>query len=62
MTKRQLNVVEREDLLPLCSHCGKELTEVYKKSRGAGFFVGRNVVFFCPLCRKVLGFGQSRMS
>ena len=24
--------------------------------------VGRNSIFFCPHCRKVLGFGQSRMA
>ena len=62
MTKRPFSIVEREDLSPLCSHCGKELTEVYRKSKGAGLFVGRNVVFFCPHCRKVLGFAQSRMA
>ena len=62
MSKRAFDGVERDDLLPLCPHCGKELTEVYRKSRGAGIFVGRNIVFFCPHCRKVLGFGQSRMA
>ena len=62
MSNRPFTVVERQDLLPLCSHCGKELTEVYRRSRGVGLFVGRNIVFFCPHCRKVLGFGQSRMA
>ncbi len=28
---------------------------------GDGLIIGRNNVFFCPYCRKVLGFGQSRM-
>jgi len=62
MNKRMLEVVERTDLTPLCPHCSKELTEVYRKSRGAGLIVGRNSVFFCPHCRKVLGFAQSRMA
>ena len=61
MNRRPFNVVEREDLVPVCPHCSKDLSEVYRKSKGAGFVVGRNSVFFCPHCRKVLGFAQSRM-
>lgn len=62
MTKIPFNVVERNDLVPLCPHCDRELAEVYRKSKGAGLLVGRNSVFFCPHCRKVLGVGQSRMA
>lgn len=62
MNKIPFNVVERNDLSPLCPHCSKELMEIYRKSRGAGLIVGRNSIFFCPHCRKVLGFGQSRMA
>ena len=62
MNKRPFDVIEREDIAPLCPHCDKKLTEVYRRSRGAGLFVGRNIVFFCPHCHKVLGFGQSRMA
>lgn len=61
MNKKPFDVLERHDLLPLCPHCSKELNEVYRRSRGIGFFVGRNNVFFCPHCQKVLGVGQSRM-
>ena len=61
MNQRPFNVVEREDLVPVCPHCSKDLHEVYRKSKGAGFVVGRNSVFFCPHCRRVLGFAQSRM-
>ena len=61
MNRRPFNVFERDDLVPVCPHCSKELNEVYRKSKGAGFVVGRNSVFFCPHCRKVLGFAQSRM-
>lgn len=62
MVKRPFDVVERDDVSPLCPHCDKELTEVHKRSKGAGLIVGRNCVFFCPHCRKVLGFGQSRLA
>jgi hypothetical protein len=61
MTKRPFSVVDKEDIVPVCPHCSKELTEVYRKARGAGLIVGRDNVFFCPHCLKVLGFGQSRM-
>ena len=30
------------------------------KDKGSGFVEGRNVMYFCPHCLKVLGFGQSR--
>lgn len=56
-----LEFVKRDDLTPICSHCDKELHEVYCKSKGIGFIEGKNVLYFCPHCRKVLGFGQSRM-
>jgi hypothetical protein len=56
-----LNIVKRNDLTPICCHRGKELTEVYSKTKGTGFVEGKNVMYFCPHCMKVLGFGQSRM-
>ena len=58
---KKLNVVKRNDLTPLCCHCSKELTEVYSKTEGTGFIVGKDVMYFCPHCLKVLGFAQSRM-
>ena len=61
MTENPFSVVKRDDLAPLCPHCEKELTEVYVESKGVPFVTGQNNVFFCPHCRKVLGFGQSRM-
>ena len=44
-----------------CPHCGAELSEVYAREKGVPFVQGCNVVYFCPHCRKVLGFGQGRM-
>ena len=64
MTKanaKPLSIVKRNDLTPLCCHCAKELTEVYSRTKGTGFIEGRDVIYFCPHCMKVLGFGQSRM-
>lgn len=61
MNERPFTIVKREDLSPICPHCGQELTEVYTRSKGVPFVQGTNVVYFCPHCRKVLGFGQGRM-
>jgi predicted RNA-binding Zn-ribbon protein involved in translation (DUF1610 family) len=54
-------VVQRDDILPLCPHCGQGLPEIYARSKGVALVVGRTTVFFCPHCSKVLGFAQSRM-
>lgn len=54
-------VVQRDDLVPVCPHCSKKLSEVYTRSKGSGFVEGKNVMYFCPHCSKVLGFGQSRV-
>ena len=64
MTKAPFTVVPREDLDPICPHCTQPITEVYYKAKGAGWFIlpPRNVVYFCPHCRKVLGMGQSKMA
>ena len=61
MTTKPFAIVKREDLSPLCPHCLEELAEVYVKSKGIPLVQGQNVVYFCPHCRKVLGFGQGRM-
>ena len=58
---QKLNIIKRNDLTPICPHCSKTLREVYSKTRGSGFVVGKDVVYFCPYCLKVLGFSQSRM-
>ena len=61
MSEKSFNVVKREDLMPLCPHCEEELPEVYAKAKGVPLMTGQNVVFFCPHCSKVLGFGHGRM-
>ena len=50
-------VVRREDLVPACPHCGADIPEIYARKPRGPFGVGRGFVFFCPHCRKVLGFG-----
>jgi hypothetical protein len=62
MTATKLTVVFRDDLAPICPHCGDELDEVYGTRHGVPLFQGRTVVFFCPSCRRVLGVGQERVA
>lgn len=54
-------LVDREDLAPLCPHCGSEIREVYRKTTGAPLAQGKKAVYFCPECHRVLGFSESRM-
>ncbi len=61
MNEKPFTTVKRDDLVPQCPHCEKELAEVYMRSKGLGYIEARDVLYFCPHCSKVLGFGQSRM-
>ena len=60
-TAAPFTVVYREDLTAVCPHCDHEITEVYARKRGFPLGEGRTIIFFCPVCRKVLGFGKERM-
>ncbi len=62
MNREQTRVREEASITPICPWCETQLDEIYKRSNGLGFFVGRNVVYFCPDCHKVLGVGQSRLA
>jgi hypothetical protein len=48
-----INVEERDDVVPLCPHCGQSLDELWCRALKSTF--GRRYVYFCPRCRKVLG-------
>jgi hypothetical protein len=50
-------VVLREDLVAVCPHCESEIPEIYARKPRGPFGMGRGFMFFCPHCRKVLGFG-----
>jgi uncharacterized protein with PIN domain len=54
-------LVDRDDLTPLCPHCSAELHEVHRRGTGFPLAQGRTLVYFCPSCRKVLGFAQGRV-
>jgi hypothetical protein len=56
-TVQPCSVVMRDDLVPVCPHCETEVPEIYARRPKGSFGIGRGFVFFCPHCRKVLGFG-----
>jgi hypothetical protein len=44
---------QKEDVEPLCPHCGEPLRELWFRELRA--FLGRRYIYFCGRCRKVLG-------
>jgi len=53
-----LPVQEREDILPICPHCGKELHNIWCRLLESLF--GKRYIYFCPECRKVLGISHRK--
>jgi hypothetical protein len=48
-----MKLEKREDIAPICPHCGTEFgTVFYRELRGT---FGRRYVYFCGACRKALG-------
>lgn len=48
-----IQCTERDDITPLCPHCGAALKEIWCQRLTA--FFGKRYVYSCPHCRKVLG-------
>lgn len=57
-------VREDPDLVPLCPHCSRELSEIVATappaSGSTSFKFGIRTVYACPTCRKVLGLSQRK--
>lgn len=60
-TETPFALVDREDLSPMCPHCGTEVFEVYRKGTGVALGQGRTTIYFCSHCQNVLGFSTGRM-
>ena len=48
-----IQLKESGDLDPICPHCEEVLREI--RFREVSGFLGRRYVYFCSVCRKVLG-------
>lgn len=53
-----IHVEEREELLPVCPHCEKELSSLHSRLLTGG--MGRRYVYFCPHCSRVLGISHRK--
>jgi predicted HNH restriction endonuclease len=49
-----LPVDERDDFVPVCPHCGKELHRLVARKLSSSIF-SKRLIFCCPNCHKVLG-------
>lgn len=48
----------REDRLPICPYCKKELTKVwFQRLKGD---IGKRLIYFCPECRACLGISHRK--
>ena len=43
---------ERSDITPICPHCEHPVSIYFREISG---FLGKRYVYFCAMCKKVLG-------
>jgi len=48
-----VNIVEKNDVNPVCPHCKANLTDIFTQQI-YGIF-GKRYIYFCPNCKSVLG-------
>ena len=53
-----LNLTEKNDVTPLCPHCDQPADEVW--FRRLSGVLGKRYVYFCALCRGVLGISHRK--
>ena len=53
-----MTVEEQNQVDPICPHCDKQLNTIWMRKLKT--FLGKRYVYFCPLCRKVLGISHRK--
>jgi hypothetical protein len=53
-----LNLLKKDDARPICPHCQEELGQVWFRELSG--VAGRRYVYFCSVCRKVLGISHRK--
>ena len=48
-----IELEKREDVPPICPHCEGEIRKLLMQEISNTF--GRRYVYYCPVCRKVIG-------
>ena len=57
----KISFTARDDLIPKCPYCGKDLGEIsFKTTWKFLLALSANTSFFCPHCQKSLSCSQSR--
>lgn len=49
---------ENTDATPVCPHCSEPVAEIWFRELSG--FLGKRYVYFCALCRKVLGISHRK--
>ncbi len=53
-----IECVDKEDVSPICPHCGDPIREVW--CREVSSYFGKRYIYFCPACRKVLSISHRK--
>ncbi|MDP8205376.1 MAG: hypothetical protein P9L92_01830 [Candidatus Electryonea clarkiae] len=54
----KINLVERDEEIPLCPHCKKRLDNIwFRELKGD---MGKRIVYFCSSCRAVLSISHRK--
>ncbi|MBN2227662.1 MAG: hypothetical protein JW763_09890 [candidate division Zixibacteria bacterium] len=48
-----ITFMQKDDVRPVCPHCKKEIDAVWFRTMKGD--LGKRCVYFCPICRSVLG-------
>ena len=53
-----LNLVEKNDVAPLCPHCETRLSDLWFKELSSLW--GKRYIYFCSRCQKTLGISHRK--
>ena len=53
-----IEIEERDDVTPVCPHCSEPVQTMHYRCLSG--FLGRRYVYFCCVCRRVLGISHRK--
>ena len=59
--EKVFTLTKRENISPKYPYHEEKLGEIFYQEKGFPIYEGKNVMYFCPSCQKVLGFAESVM-
>ena len=51
---------QKDDVLPICPHCKKELNKVWFREIKSDIMGSKRFIYFCPECRSSLGISHRK--